>query len=301
MPGPSPTSFAVLEIGGSHVTGALVDLAPTAAAEPVGRTARSQLDSAGTAEAIVSTLVEVGARLHAPAGSRWAVAFPGPFDYPAGVARYTGVGKFDALRDVDMRAALAVGLGVPPTDFHFVNDADAFALGVWASGSGQGRLVALTLGTGVGSSFVADGACVVDGDTVPPDAELHLTSWNGAPLEETVSHRAIVRAYAATTGVVVPGVREVVELARVGDEAAAEVLRAAYTALGGAVAPWIDRFGGTDLAFGGSVSAAWDLIEPPVTEGLRSALVSPLPRLSVVADTEQAALIGAAFSAQHAG
>jgi glucokinase len=296
MPATSPSVLAVLEVGGSHVTAGLVDLS---AAAPVLRTARLPLDSAGTADDIVATLISVGARLGAGAGTGWAVAFPGPFDYPAGIGRFADVGKFDALLDVDVRAALADGLGVPAPAFHFVNDADAFALGVWAAGSGKGRLVCLTLGTGVGSAFVADGVCVRDGDTVPPDAEMHLTQWNGAPLEETVSHRAIVRAYAQATGVTVPGVREVVELSRAGDEAATTALRHAFTSLGQAVAPWLQRFGATDLAFGGSVAAAWDVIEPPITAGLSSRLDGQLPRLSVVADAERAALVGAAYSASH--
>ena len=163
-------------------------------------------------------------------GFPWAAAFPGPFDYENGVGRFADVGKFDALLDVDVRSALASGLG--SDNWHFVNDADAFALGVWAAGSGEGRLVCLTLGTGVGSAFVADGVCVRSGPTVPPDAEMHLTLWNGKPLEETTSHRAIVGAYAAATGVVLPGVREVVERSRAGDAAAAAALRSAFVSLG---------------------------------------------------------------------
>jgi glucokinase len=226
------------------------------------------------------------------------VAFPGPFDYVTGVGRFADVGKFDALHGVDIRQALADGTGFPPGSFHFLNDADAFGLGVWAESEQTGRLVCLTLGTGIGSAFVADGVAVVDGDTVPLDAEMHFTTWQGKPLEETVSHRAVVRAYAATSGVIVPGVREVVERSRAGDAAATEALRSAFTALGAAVAPWLERFGATDLAFGGSMVAAWDLLEPSITVGLRSALRSPMPRLRVAPDAERAALIGAAFSAR---
>jgi glucokinase len=284
----------VLEVGGSHATGALIDLG---AADPVGKTVRLPLDSSADAASILGTLVEVSRQLGAEQRAHWAVAFPGPFDYATGVGRFAGVGKFDALHGVDVRQALADGLGSPPESFHFLNDADAFGLGVWAESEQTGRLVCLTLGTGVGSAFVADGVTVDDGETVPRDAEMHFTQWQGKPLEDTVSHRAIVRAYAAASGVTVPGVREVVERSQAGDAAAAEALRSAFTALGAAVAPWLDRFGATDLAFGGSMAAAWDVIEPPITAGLRSALRSPMPRMRVAPDTERAALIGAAFSA----
>jgi glucokinase len=290
MPAAPAPKFAVLEVGGSHVTGGVVDLA---ADEPLLRTARLPLDSSGTAEAILATLVEVGTRLHVGPVTPWAAAFPGPFDYDKGVGKFADVGKFDALLDVDVRSRLAAGLG--SDDWYFVNDADAFALGVWAAGSGEGRLVCLTLGTGVGSAFVADGVCVRSGPTVPPDAEMHLTLWEGKPLEETTSHRAIVGAYAASTGTVLPGVREVVERSRAGDAHAAAALRAAFVGLGRAVTPWLQRFEATDLAFGGSVAKAWDIVRPLVSEGI----APPLPRLSVVADGERAALIGAAFSARQ--
>jgi glucokinase len=286
----------VLEVGGSHVTAALVDLG---ADEPLRRTARLPLDSAADAATILATLLDVARQLEAGMGARWAVAFPGPFDYAAGVGRFTGVGKFDALDGVDVRQALADGLDTTIESFHFLNDADAFGLGVWAQGDQAGRLVCLTLGTGVGSAFVADGAIVRTGDRVPPDAEMHFTYWDGKPLEETVSHRAVLRAYAARTGVMLPGVREVVGRHRSGDTAATEALCTAFTALGSAVAPWISRFGATDLAFGGSMVAAWDVLEPFVRAGLLAGLGEAIPRLSVVPDAERAAIIGAAFSAGH--
>ncbi|MDX6228605.1 MAG: hypothetical protein QOI76_1995 [Frankiales bacterium] len=288
----------VLEVGGSHVTGALIDLQSQ---DPVGKTVRLQLDSSADAASILATLLEVGRRLGADRGAHWAVAFPGPFDYASGLGQFAGVGKFDALHGVDVRRALSDGLATDPETFHFLNDADAFGLGVWVESGQTGRLVCLTLGTGIGSAFVADGVTVRDGDTVPPDAEMHFTFWQGKPLEDTVSHRAILRAYAVASGVTVPGVREVVERSRAGDGFAAEALRSAFTALGAAVAPWLDRFQATDLVLGGSMAAAWDLLEPALTAGLDSAVRSPMPRVSVAPDAERAALIGAAFSARGAG
>ena len=45
----------------------------------------------------------------------------------------------------------------------FVNDAEAFGLGEWRAGAARGRrrAVAITLGTGVGSVFVADGGAAM--------------------------------------------------------------------------------------------------------------------------------------------
>src|SRR5437868_11637535 len=116
MPTDSAPPVAVLEVGGSHVTGGLVDLAE---AEPLLRSTRLPLDSGGTAEEILATLVEVGRRLDVEPDTAWAAAFPGPFDYENGIGRFVDVGKFDSLHDIDVRAVLAAGLG--SDSWHFVN------------------------------------------------------------------------------------------------------------------------------------------------------------------------------------
>jgi glucokinase len=285
---------AVLEVGGSHVTAAWVDLS---ADDPVLASHRLSLDSSGNADAILATLVAAGRWLEAEPTAAWAVAFPGPFDYVRGVGLFEGVEKFDALRNVDVRRALAGGLGCRQELLVFVNDADAFALGAWAEGPRHGRSIGLTLGTGVGSGFVDDGRPVDDGDHVPPDGELHFVEYAGRPLEDTVSARAIVAAYTAASGHQLPGAREVADLARNGDALAQQAFRGAFRALGEAVAPWVDRFGAQELTFGGSIAGAWDLVEPAVAQGLHSALAGPMPGLSVAPDAERAALVGAALAA----
>lgn len=106
----------------------------------------------------------------APPGARWGVAVPGPFDYAKGVALFAGVGKFEALYGVDVRAALLGGLWQRPGDVVFLNDAHAFLAGEWTGGAAHGhrRAVGITLGTGVGSAFLADGLIREDGSGVPP-------------------------------------------------------------------------------------------------------------------------------------
>jgi glucokinase len=84
----------------------------------------------------------------------------------------------------------------------FLNDADAFLVGEWAAGAGRGhtRVAGITLGTGIGSAFLADGRIVSTGHDVPPRGEVHLVSIDGRPLEDTVSRRAIVAEYARLAG-----------------------------------------------------------------------------------------------------
>ncbi|WP_432105334.1 ROK family protein [Streptomyces sp. bgisy091] len=269
----------VLEIGGTHVTAALVDTAEPALAHPAHRLA---LPAQGSADAILTGLAEAASRLTVADGAAWGVAVPGPFDYRRGVGLFEGVGKFDSLHGVDVGAELRTRLPVPPATLDFLNDADAFAIGEYAAGAARGhaRAVCVTLGTGVGSAFLDHGVPVGSGPLVPPDGSAHLLAYGGKPLEDTVSRRGIraayTRAVAAGPGPV-PDVRDIAALARAGDRSARIVLDHAFRALGEALAPWLCAFEATVLVVGGSIAGSWDLVEAPLRVGLAE---GPDPRLA---------------------
>ena len=119
------------------------------------------------------------------------VAVPGPFDYAARHRPLPRVAKFDALNGVDVGAALVErGIKGP---IGFTSDAQAFLRGEAIAGAaiGYARAMGVTLGTGVGSAFLADGVMVDTGPLVPPEGRIDLTTVDGAPLEDTVSRRAL--------------------------------------------------------------------------------------------------------------
>ncbi|MFF0343428.1 ROK family protein [Kribbella sp. NPDC004875] len=268
---------AVLEIGGSHVTAAVV--APES--WDVTEVDRAQLESQAAAEVVVEQLAQAARKL--PLANGLAVALPGPFDFGTGVAWYRAQGKFDQLYGFNLGAALAKELGIDR--LLFMNDAEAFAVGEWTAGEVRGaeRCVGVTIGTGIGTAFLADGRVVREGDTVPPGGELYKTSYAGKPLEDSISARAILRRYAERTGAEAPGVKEIADQARAGETAAHEVLTACFTDLAAALGPWLERFGVTRTVLGGSISGAFDLI----------AAALPFPA-SPTHDTEHSALVGAA-------
>ncbi|GAA4206087.1 ROK family protein [Actinocatenispora rupis] len=284
----------VLEIGGTHVTAALVEW--RAAGPVVVDSGRTTLSSDGSADEIVGAIARAAGGLTAPTGAVWSVALPGPFDYAAGIALFAGVGKFEALYGVDLRAALCARIPAA-ADFRFVNDAEAFAIGEWAYGAGRGhdRAVAITLGTGVGSTFLRAGVAVRSGDAVPPQGRVDLLTHRGRPLEETVSRRAVIAAYAQRTGRA-EDVREIATAARAGDAVAAGTLRSAFEELGVALAPWLTRFGAEVVVVGGAMVASWDLIEPALRAGLGADLAA-LP-LAVAARPADSPLFGAALVAR---
>lgn len=259
----------ILEIGGSHVTAAALD-----ATLGIARRVTAPLDGAAPRDALLDAIAGAARTLArdeapSPAGARWAVAIPGPFDYDAGIGRFAGVGKFESLRGVDVRGELARRLGTAPDGVRFLNDAHAYGIGEWAFGeSGRvDRLVCITLGTGVGSAFLRAGDPVAAGRDVPPGGEAFRLTIDGAPLEDTVSARAMSADFARRTGHRAT-VREIASLADGGDAHAAAVLDRAMRALGAALAPWLTSFAAHDLVVGGSMSRSWHLLQPPLTAGV---------------------------------
>lgn len=278
----------VLDVGGTHVSAALVDIAAVAL---VGPAARLPLDANGPADAIVAGLVRAASTVAAPAGAVWGVAMPDPFDYERGIARFAGVGKFDALNGLNLGAALASALPRRPQAVQFLNDADAFTLGEYTHGAaaGFGRVVGITLGTGVGSGWVVDGRIVADGPGVPPGGRVHRLTAGGLPLEDRMSRRAIRAAYAEAGGDGAD-VREIAARARQGESRARAVLDAALQALGGTLGPAIADFGAEVVVVGGSMAASWDLFEAP----LRAGFAGTFPPILLAGDPEHAPLFGAA-------
>lgn len=282
-------TIPVLEIGGTHVTSALVRWrgTPTVTAQH-----RDHLDSSGSADEIVGSLIDVGRRLRYSA-SVWGVAIPGPFSYRRGVGEYEKVGKFDNLNGFDLGSSLREGLGA--SSVHFMNDADAFGVGEAIAGSARGhaRAVCLTLGTGIGSAFIAEGYPVNEGASVPPDGSAHLLEWEGAPIENVVSRRAIRAAYEWQTGSAVD-VHEIAMRARQGDQHARNVMAFTMEVLGAAIAPWVESFEASILVMGGSISQSWDLLEAPLRRGLYASHGIAGLSLAPAALLSAAPLIGAA-------
>ncbi|SOD74032.1 glucokinase [Jatrophihabitans sp. GAS493] len=288
------TTVGALEIGGTHVAATAVETSTWQLIAPVQRVS---LDPAASAAELLDGMGRCARSVQAtdPALTlrSWGVAMPGPFDYERGVAQFTGVGKFESLHGIDVGAALQQVLGGSRTSVavRFGNDADAFALGEYLAGAARGtaRFAALTLGSGIGSCFLADGRPIAAGPDVPPGGEAHLIRSDGVPLEDVVSRRALRAAYRSATGVE-RDVKEIAERARAGDAAAALVLADYARGLGSALGPYLQRFRAESLVVGGSISGAWDLFDA----AFRSTLADPALAIAISENSERSGLIGAA-------
>lgn len=298
-----PALVPVLDVGGTHVTAALVDVATS---RPAPSTViRTPLTAHAGADGILDAIARAALALPAEHSPHWGVAMPGPFDYATGIGRFTGVGKFESLYGVDVKQGLRERLAGRAERLRFLNDADAFAIGEHSAGAATGhdRVVCLTLGTGVGSSFLSRGRPVHSGPSVPPSGHVHRLTVHGGPLEDTVSRRGIRARYGRLSPTAEeqqpPDVREIATRADKGDTAAATTFRYAFDALGRALAPWISHFQATAVVIGGSMAQSWHLVHPALTTGLAAADGPDVPVLPA-RQPEAAPLIGAAHWAQAA-
>lgn len=171
-----------IDIGGSGIKAALVDVANGALAAERVRLATPQ---PATPAAVARTVAEVVAQVRASAPDRAPVAIGATF--PAvvrGGVTLSAANVDDAWIGDAAEERLSEALGAR---VHLLNDADAAGLAEVGFGAAQGVpgvVLVLTLGTGVGSALFVDGVLV-------PNTELgHLEFHRHAPVERWVSDRA---------------------------------------------------------------------------------------------------------------
>jgi glucokinase len=271
----SKMAVVALDVGGTTVDSACV----SAAGDVIGGLVERGSPAAGTRDQIVAELAGATAAARDQAGDAevlaCGVAMPGPFDYEAGVSNMGH--KFQAVRGVNLRAALEAETGLPT---YFINDASAFGLGVaWLQLPDTRRFVALTIGTGLGSSFIEDGGCVETGARVPPGGEVWDLPFEGGILEDRVSARGVVALYDELRPGERRSAKDVSDLARRGSQPAVAAYRAMGAALGAGLAPVLARFAPERVVIGGKVGQSLALFLPGVQRALAA---SGLPELPVL-------------------
>lgn len=281
-----PSSIIALDVGGTSIKSGIVQ--PGGVVR--GGTSSTPIDSRGAADPILDTLARIITR-HADTARAAemrgvAMGVPGPFEYDAGVSRIRGLGKFEALFGLNVRDALQsrTRLTVP---FAFRNDAEAAIVGEARYGAGKAhrRLLGVTLGTGMGSAFVADGRCVRDGKDVPPGGELYGQPVAGARADDWFSKRGLERRLQDAG--LAPDIPAAADAARAGDARAVGVFESFGSELGAFLGPHLRAFGAGVLLVLGGIARSFDLFGPSLREHV------PLPVLTG-ARPEEAALLGAA-------
>ncbi len=225
------------------------------------------------------------------------IAMPGPFDYVNGISKMPQ--KFLDAYEKDFKTPLQHLAQAP---IFFVNDADAFGLGVYSKlYPTEDRILAITLGTGVGSAFVVKGqlATLLDSEqnNIPKDGEIYNLPFKQGQLEDYVSRLAIEKAYENNMGYKLQ-VKELAELARKLDPQAIEIFTKFGEDLGKGLSIICEKFKPNRIVIGGQIAKSLDLFEKEVMAILNEQINENSISISAAVD-ENYAIYGAAYYAKE--
>lgn len=275
-----------VDIGGSHITAAVVDLDRKQIAK--GSVSRKLIDSNGTREHIISswcTSVKECLRQIEGADVYIGIAMPGPFDYEEGISYIQEQAKYRSLYQVNIKEALAEELGIPATQIQFHNDASSFLKGEVFAGIAQNfkNVLGFTLGTGFGSSIYRDGEAI--------DANLWCSPFREGIAEDYFSTRWFVRRFAEKTSRQVKNVKELAALYQEVD-----MVKEIFDEFGKNLADFflnISKQEQTDLiVLGGNISKSFQYFHPSLKKRLMEQGVNVSVESSLL--NENASLLGAA-------
>ena len=285
------------DIGGSHITCQLFDLEKHRLIE--NALVRKKVNGHGAADEILNTWAEAiaetckGFVISDLAGIGFAM--PGPFDYPCGIAWFENVGKFENLFGVDVRTEIQNRLQLEAGfQVRFLNDAACFAVGESLQGeaSKHRRLLAITLGTGFGTTFIDNHLPVAGKYEIPEDGFLYRVPFKHAVADEYFSTRWFIREYESVTGRKISGVKEIAEEAETNENIAA-IFTTFGENLGGFLVLWLTRFEADCLVIGGNISAAYPRFETVLKNEFEKGNLSIPVYISTL--QEDAALAGSAY------
>lgn len=283
------------DIGGSHITAALVNLANGAVADECKF--KEPVNAAAGAEEILSRWTACISRTLAAANNEVAaigIAMPGPFDYPGGISLIRGVAKYESLYGMNIREEMKSSLEYSK-GIYFENDASCFALGeAWAGeGAGSRRMVAVTLGTGLGGTFLLDNEILHEGKGIPPEGYIYHLPYRTGIAEDYVSSRWLLNEYHQRTGQRLHEVKNIGELAEKQDAVALALFAEMGEALGEVLAPWLADFDAERLVIGGNIRKAHPYFLPALQACLRKNNIRTSVHIS--GRGENSALSGAAW------
>lgn len=275
-----------IDIGGSHITAALVNL--EARTIDTHSWHRTRVNSQGSAAEIIDAWAVVinDAFRNIPADSRYiGIGMPGPFDYELGISRMKDQHKYDALYDLNVKNMLAAKLQLDPSRIRFINDAGCFLQGEVFSGAGRNyqHVIGLTLGTGLGSATFHGG--------LARDADRWCTPYLDGIAEDYLSTRWFVHRYQELTGKTVKDVKDLTTYIDT-DPVVQQVFDEFAHNLANFLTGFIRDESPEAIVIGGNIAQASELFFPAVVRELAQHNYH-MPLL-VASLGEQAAILGAA-------
>lgn len=195
-----------VDIGGSHISSALVDL--TTKKIIPDTLCRKMVNSKDSADLVINqwaACIRDSQENGGISSTRLGIAIPAPFDYEKGICLIKDQDKFDLLYNINIKDLLAEELGIESSDIAMQNDASCFMLGEMIVGAGMNfqQALGITLGTGLGSASAKR--------LNVQDAGLWNTPFRDSIAEEYISNRWFLNSYFEQTGYRASGVKELAQ------------------------------------------------------------------------------------------
>jgi glucokinase len=283
------------DIGGSHITAALVDLHSGKIVE--GGSFKEHVNAAAPADEIIMHWAKaISAAINASYTTIDAIgiAMPGPFDYANGISYIRGLAKYESLYGLNVRELLKKELNFSG-EIYFENDASCFGMGESWSGEGMGceRIVAITLGTGLGGTFLISNEVQTSGEGVPEGGYIYNLPYKEGIAEDYISSRWLVNAFNAAAESNITEVKVINELAMEGNTVARQLFDQIGTSLGEVLAPWLSAFNAERLVIGGNIRNAHAFFLPSLKNKFQEHQINTSIYIST--NGELSAIAGAAY------
>ncbi|RYJ36791.1 ROK family protein [Flavobacterium anhuiense] len=291
------TSHAIgLDIGGTHITAAVIDKTEMKVLD--FSLCKESFDSNLPVDQVMNIWKKViitsikNSKIKDITGI--AICMPGPFDYKTGICWIKDQSKYEHFYGLNVRELLLETLGFP-ADFPvlFENDAVCFGKGeVFKQQENLSKKVmAVTLGTGLGACFIDKGTSISSGNSVPADGEIYNLTYKDSIAEDYVSARGLLSHYKSLNGIELNNGVELYNLAKKGDRLAIKVFEEMGEDLAQVVIPWIKNFTADHIIIGGKIANASDLFLSSFNNTIQESDLKV--EVSISNDNEIAALLGA--------
>jgi glucokinase len=285
-----------LDIGGTHITAAIIDSIDMKVIE--SSLYKESFDSNLPVNQVMDIWEKVirvslkNSGVQTVAGV--AVCMPGPFDYEKGICWIKGQSKYEHFYGLSIRNLIKERF--PFSDdfpIYFENDAVCFGKGeVYKDKNNLSkRVMAITIGTGLGACFIDKGISINSGSLVPKEGEIYNLPYKNGIAEDYVSARGLLESYFHLSGTKVANGLELFNLAEIGNELALFTFAKMGEDLAEIVIPWLKNFSVDHFIIGGKIANASGYFLPSFEKKMMEAGCKVSVLIST--DNEIAALLGA--------
>ena len=223
------------------------------------------------------------------------IAIGGPFDYKKGISYIKNFDKYESIYGINIKKIIQKELKISK-EIPFIFDIDS-----WCFGRGEvqfkqyneyKKIIAFTLGTGVGSSFIINKKIVSKGKGVPYLGWISGKKYKHGILNDYISSIYMIKKYFLLTKKKID-ISTMAQLAQKGDIIAKSI----FSEIGLTLGLYLQRhfikdFDAECLIFGGQISLSSDLFLSEIKTSLKK--FKSIKKITAALDIETSALRGAA-------